>query len=275
MRFQVNRKEKAVVAGLIALTMSGGGFAFGASVNNVNSEQEIYACVTGVNGNITKVSNAPHACPKGTTPLSWNVVGPKGDQGVQGLKGDTGDKGDTGAPGATYGAYITNNKNEHVADVVSFDPLTGVATIRVDKGYWKFSEQDGLSPITSIHLARPDGQFTLWKYYKSSDCSGSYLVGNQLADANNPYNVSLPLYDGLTFFDLSGYVQNPAIVKRTQYLLKDMHSIYRNDPYWPYHMNCATDLQFSGTSKMFELETHPQYLPDLGDSPRIVSTGDN
>lgn len=70
--------------------MTSGGYAIGQSVNNVSSSQVIYACVTGVNGNITKVSNTPKTCPKGTTPISWNMAGPKGDQGIPGTKGDPG-----------------------------------------------------------------------------------------------------------------------------------------------------------------------------------------
>lgn len=92
----MNKKEKFAFAVVAALTMASGGFAMGQSVNNVSSEQVIYACVTGVNGNITKVSNTPKTCPKGTTPISWNMVGPKGDPGVQGLKGDQGVPGPRG-----------------------------------------------------------------------------------------------------------------------------------------------------------------------------------
>jgi len=62
----MTRKEKLAFAVVAALAMTSGGFAFGQSVNNVSSEQVIYACVTGVNGNITKVSNAPKTCPRGT-----------------------------------------------------------------------------------------------------------------------------------------------------------------------------------------------------------------
>jgi len=101
----MNKKEKLAFAVVAALAMTSGGFAFGQSVNNVSSDQVIYACVTGVNGNITKVSNIQKTCPKGTTPISWNMVGPKGDQGSQGIqglpgaKGDPGDKGDEGSQG--------------------------------------------------------------------------------------------------------------------------------------------------------------------------------
>ena len=98
----MNKKEKLAFAFVAALAMTSGGFAFGQSVNNVSSNQVIYACVTGVNGNITKVSNTPKTCPKGTTPISWNMVGPKGDQGIQGLQGIQGVqglKGDDGAQG--------------------------------------------------------------------------------------------------------------------------------------------------------------------------------
>jgi hypothetical protein len=96
---KVNKKEKLAFSVVAALAMTSGGFAFGQSVNNVSSDQVIYACVTGVNGNITKVSNTPKTCPKGTTPISWNMVGPKGDQGSQGIQGSPGAKGDLGEKG--------------------------------------------------------------------------------------------------------------------------------------------------------------------------------
>jgi hypothetical protein len=82
--------------------MTGSGFAYGQSVNNVSNTQVIYACVTGINGNIVKVSNTQKTCPRGTTPISWNMVGPQGIQGIPGTavaKGDKGDKGDQGLQG--------------------------------------------------------------------------------------------------------------------------------------------------------------------------------
>jgi hypothetical protein len=98
----MNTREKLAFAMLAAVAISSSGLAYGQTLNTVNSNQVIYACVTGVNGNIIRVSNTLRACPRGTSPISWNSVGPKGDQGIPGTaveKGDKGDKGVKGDPG--------------------------------------------------------------------------------------------------------------------------------------------------------------------------------
>jgi len=79
--------------------MSSGGFAVAQYVNNVSSDEVIYACVTGINGNIVKVSNTRKTCPRGTTPIQWNAVGPRGEQGIPESAVAKGDKGDTGTQG--------------------------------------------------------------------------------------------------------------------------------------------------------------------------------
>jgi len=89
----MNKKEKLAFAVVTTLALTGGGIAFGQTINPVSSDQVINACVTGVNGNITKVSNTQKTCPKGTTPISWNKVGPQGQPGIQGIQGPKGDSG--------------------------------------------------------------------------------------------------------------------------------------------------------------------------------------
>lgn len=95
----MNKKEKLAFGIVAALAMTSGGIAYGQSVNNVSSDQVIYACVTGVNGNIVKVSNTRKTCPRGTTPIQWNAVGPRGEQGIPGSAVAKGDKGDQGPQG--------------------------------------------------------------------------------------------------------------------------------------------------------------------------------
>jgi hypothetical protein len=82
----VNKREKIVLAVAVALAMTSSGLAFGSATTNSGSDQVIYACVTGVNGNIVKVSSTQKTCPRGTTPISWNMSGPKGDTGASGEK---------------------------------------------------------------------------------------------------------------------------------------------------------------------------------------------
>jgi hypothetical protein len=95
----MNKREKIAFAIVVTLAMTGSGFAYGQSVNNVSNGQTIYACVTGINGNLVRVSNTEKTCPRGTTPISWNTVGPQGAQGIPGTAAAKGDKGDQGIPG--------------------------------------------------------------------------------------------------------------------------------------------------------------------------------
>jgi hypothetical protein len=82
------RNSKLVVAIVSGLVLAGSGIAIAQVGSGDSNTQVIYGCVTGLNGNIVKVSNVAHACPKNTTAISWNVVGPKGDQGIPGPKGE-------------------------------------------------------------------------------------------------------------------------------------------------------------------------------------------
>jgi len=156
----MNKKEKIAFALVAAIAMTSGGFAFGQSVNNVSSDQVIYACVTGVNGNITKVSNTPKTCPRGTTPLSWNMVGPKGDQGIQGIQGIQGDKGDVGSVEYIPAHYLLGPNGERIRFI--FTRLGEFILINDVLYQW-----DGVE-IQADYLS--EGWST--SYFKSLDCSG-------------------------------------------------------------------------------------------------------
>jgi hypothetical protein len=166
----VNRKEKWAFAIVGALAMTSGGFAFGQSVNNVSSDQVIYACVTGVNGNITKVSNTPKTCPRGTTPISWNMVGPKGEQGLPGSPGIAGPKGDTGIPGlkgenglSSSSALTTFLVDEQGAKYPIYAGPLGT-TVRINGKDYKYSDEPA-NPITVFN--NNWGMF----YYTDTNCS--------------------------------------------------------------------------------------------------------
>jgi hypothetical protein len=82
------KNSKVVIGAVIGLVLASSGIAIAQVGSEDSSTQVIYGCVTGLNGNIVKVSNVAHACPKNTTAINWNVVGPKGDQGIPGPKGE-------------------------------------------------------------------------------------------------------------------------------------------------------------------------------------------
>lgn len=56
--------KKQLLVLLSSFLFAIGGIALASSPNWVNTGQVIYACVTGVNGNITKVSNVENRAPE-------------------------------------------------------------------------------------------------------------------------------------------------------------------------------------------------------------------
>ncbi len=175
----LTKKEKLAFAVVAALAMTSGGFAFGQSVNNVSSDQIIYACVTGVNGNITKVSNTPKTCPKGTTPISWNAAGPKGDQGIQGSPGAKGEKGDPGSSAISNlpQTFVVNTKTGLKYPVFNTPYGLGVVIDNIVYGY------SGNPNFPLGILGGGGGAY----FYTTSNCSGQrYRVGTAREFAGLP-----------------------------------------------------------------------------------------
>jgi len=175
----MNKREKLAFAVVAALAMSSGGFAVAQSVNNVSSDQVIYACVTGVNGNIVRVSNTRKTCPRGTTPIQWNAVGPRGEQGLPGSAVAKGDKGDTGPQGvqglkgdpgldgqgsSTPGVYLTNPSGE-VYPIIS---TAMGATVKIGDHFWSFAE-NSIKPF-------PIQNYASIAVYEEEGCSSKQLL---------------------------------------------------------------------------------------------------
>ena len=174
----MNKKEKLAFAVVAVLAMSSGGFAVAAYKDNfVSSNQVIYACVTGVNGNITKVSNTPKTCPRGTTPISWNMVGPKGEQGIQGTTGSQGlpgPKGDRGVDGKLEPALYLQNQD--VSLKVTYD-FAG-SWVLVDNRSWSFAIENG--KVSFFGRATWDVSPLDAVLYSSYDCKGeSYIFSTK------------------------------------------------------------------------------------------------
>jgi hypothetical protein len=206
----MNKKEKLAFAVVAALAMTSGGFAYGQSVNNVSSDQVIYACVTGVNGNITKVSNTPKTCPKGTTPISWNMVGPKGEQGLQGLQGLKGDQGVTGISNeVSLAQFISPDGTKSYPATVS--PYGGYL-VKVGDRLWTININGMTGKPAGALIGFPNNNFHqnylpdkdksfIMHLYESSDCSGlPYMdtTGENEAFSASP-NIVYTLYDGNTY----------------------------------------------------------------------------
>lgn len=173
--------------------MTSGGLAFGQSVNNVSSDQVIYACVTGVNGNIIKVSNSPKTCPRGTSPISWNMLGPKGDAGPQGVSGEKGQKGDQGPMGSGgVSWYLQNLTTNETIQVLTVPSIGGgsINAVEIDGSYWRIGH-GGLYEFQELEA----GYRT---YFDQIGCQGnsfmqkkdlrfSDIQGSTLRAYNGPY----------------------------------------------------------------------------------------
>jgi len=86
------RQNTKVTLAIAALLLSSGGFAIGATTG------AIYACLS-TSGTLTKVAKVTPKCPKGTSLISWNQVGPQGPQGIAGPQGQAGQSGIDGENG--------------------------------------------------------------------------------------------------------------------------------------------------------------------------------
>jgi hypothetical protein len=107
------RKRYAIPA-VITLLLAGGGTAAYATViaSPVSSSGVIHGCYTNaeINGShMFVLQDQNHACPKGTTPISWNQTGPSGPAGPTGATGPAGPAGPSGT--AAFGT----NTQEAVA----------------------------------------------------------------------------------------------------------------------------------------------------------------
>ncbi len=187
-RGQGMEKSTKIASGVIAvLAFTSVGFAIASAPNYVDSSRVIYACVTGVNGNITKVSNVQKTCPRGTTPISWNVSGPKGDQGPIGLTGLQGDegpqglKGEDGEPGPAGpqglrgpSGLATAGPQLSVMDASSerIYPLFG-NRVFIEDNLWRFESATGtFVPVGKLGKVA--------EYFRGPNCSGpSVLVSTQ------------------------------------------------------------------------------------------------
>lgn len=168
------------IASVVAvLTLVTGGFAIGAPTTGGS----IFACLSASAGTLTKVSTKAPKCPKGTTPISWNRVGPqgtkgeagpageKGDPGAAGLKGEAGSKGDKGEAGLRGSPGLPGSS---VSAVYAVDNET-LENIRV---YGDPVFPRVVFDQTIVNLVRGDNPFGavvqtashIW--YSNEDCTG-------------------------------------------------------------------------------------------------------
>ena len=154
------KKLTGIVAAAVLAISAGGGYALGASSPfSIDSTKPFYGCVTGINGNITKISNSPHTCPNGSVPIYFNSAGPKGATGDTGPAGPIGLQGSRGATGDTGPA----------------GPI-GLQGPKGDSG-------TSANSIKSLYLESSDGSrsypvFQLGAYTQVTSIAGEILIWN-------------------------------------------------------------------------------------------------
>jgi len=197
-----NRKILSIAVVLVVFT---GGLAVGAPSN----EGSLFACLSSA-GTLSKVSSKAPKCPKGTSLISWNKVGPqgkqgvqgkqglqglageKGDQGIQGLQGLTGEKGEQGpqglqglagqkgeqgpqgpqGPQGLSGEYTGLSINSGGVQYKIFSSAVAeFLGIQIDGVWWTITGWDVLAPFL-YYAASSDSRDV--RVYKTQNCSGPF-----------------------------------------------------------------------------------------------------
>lgn len=154
---------RIAVATAVLLTATGG-YALGSGAPfTIDSSQPFYGCVTGVNGNITKVSNTPKTCPRGSVSITWNLAGPTGAKGDKGDTGNQGPQGAQGVPGvgsSNAAAYIESPDGSTRYPIYSFNNANWV---KIDGNVYQITGQTLTPQVVNLGYQL---------MYASSDCSG-------------------------------------------------------------------------------------------------------
>lgn len=166
-----------------ALVFIAGGYAVGAS-----TVKTIYSCVSTSTGSLTKVSVKMPKCPKGSSLLSWNQIGPQGLSGKQGAAGVPGLPGPKGDQGESSGYFIKSGANFHKVWV---DPF-GRDAVKIDGVWWAIIDEDIDPPY--IRIGAPDNTYGANVelgdvfVYRDLNCQGTkrgYLMTYRGGDNSN------------------------------------------------------------------------------------------
>lgn len=223
--FRKNKVRYRLLALILAIgTVSlSGGYALASGQVTFMPNQTIYACVTGVNGNITKVSNFERSCPKGTSAINWNSAGPKGDQGIRGLKGDPGTgvnqnahmENDLGqSPGAIvpgFGSVQPSSEEYYANSGALYSAWTRQFIVHVVRDGLVYAVDPRTGSYLSTDFLQPD-----WKFFTNSTCEGSGLIHDEgeMLSRSNPQLIENQVY---LFFDhRKFYDAGPAITSTWQ-----------------------------------------------------------
>jgi hypothetical protein len=156
----------------------------------IGEDETIYACVKS-NGDLRIVAG-DGSCKNSESLLSWNTVGPPGEQGPQGDKGDTGDTGPTGPTGPQGSPGPAGSVNvQKVLSLFSIAPGQSRATVFCPEGSlatgggyhitgypidWQQPYVDGSSPHVDAVTDLPVG----WYIEAVNGTSGTFGIDGYL-----------------------------------------------------------------------------------------------
>jgi hypothetical protein len=159
-------QRKTKIASIVAaLTLVTGGLAIGAP----SAGGSIYACLSASAGTLTKVSTKAPKCPKGTTLISWDRVGPVGARGPAGTKGADGEDGERGERGPKGGAELELTRLEDSRGGISKITTWGNGNFVKDYGtLWPLRYVSGGNGV-QVAAFYDENEVSLWK---STGCEG-------------------------------------------------------------------------------------------------------
>jgi hypothetical protein len=138
-RFQVWKSRAgrpAVAVAVVCAVLALGVTTAVAADASPRASNVFHACLK--SGSLSKVSTTAHACPSGSSAVSWNKTGPKGAKGAKGSIGPTGTTGLTGPTGPTgpSNSFYVNDSMVHIpvaaGTIVSFILAAGSYVVNAD-----------------------------------------------------------------------------------------------------------------------------------------------
>lgn len=102
----MKRKRIAYMVAFASAALVVAGVAYAALPYSGTDGNTVEGCYS-PGGNVKVLTAAEPTCPKGYTPIKWNVTGPQGMQGMQGIQGEQGPQGPEGPQGPA-GTSATN-----------------------------------------------------------------------------------------------------------------------------------------------------------------------
>ena len=118
------KNRRFSVGGIVILLVGSAAVAFGALPFS-SDNTTINGCYSS-GGALKVLTPSEPTCPKGYSPIQWNVTGPQGPQGVQGPSGPQGPPGPTGPEGPAGASEVFFAGGGHVVDRTGLQVLASL-----------------------------------------------------------------------------------------------------------------------------------------------------